>query len=279
MKLESNPHILIVFALQPNKTNMSDKKITKVSNEASSSSATNDTWKPTEDNKSKAITFRVIAAIAWAIAIGFEIWGILKLKGGDVQENGMTMLIVLIVVALIFAVAGNLLWKKANKLDPASKKNKFKFWVQNQLGAIISAIAFLPLVFLILTDKNIDGKQKGILGAIAGAALLIGVGTGIDFNPPSVEQYTEETQRVDDLGFNSVFWTKSGTKYHLYNTCGYINGDRTNEILTGTVGECKADKNISELCSRCEGQAEKEKESNILDLDPDSEEVLDLEAA
>ncbi len=83
------------------------------------------------------------------------------------------MLIVLIVVALIFAVAGNLLWKKANKLDPASKKNKFKFWVQNQLGAIISAIAFLPLVFLILTDKNIDGKQKGILGAIAGAALLL----------------------------------------------------------------------------------------------------------
>ena len=113
----------------------------------------------------------------------------MKLRGGDVQENGMIMLIVLIVIALIFAVAGNLLWKKANRLDPASKKEKFKFWVQNQLGAIISAIAFLPLVILILTDKNIDGKQKGILGAIAGAALLIGVGTGIDFNPASVEQY------------------------------------------------------------------------------------------
>ena len=44
---------------------MSDKKITKVSSSsASGSSQDNGTWKPTEDNKSKAVTFRVIAAIA-----------------------------------------------------------------------------------------------------------------------------------------------------------------------------------------------------------------------
>ncbi|MEN8958561.1 MAG: hypothetical protein ABF242_09900 [Flavobacteriales bacterium] len=251
---------------------MSDKKITKVA----STGPTNkkgDSWKPTEDNKSKATTFRAIAIVAWVIAIGFEIWGIFKLK--TVKDDGMTFLIVLIVAALIFAVAGNLLWKKANRLDPAKKSDKFRFFVQNQLGAIISAIAFLPLVIMILMNKDIDGKQKGILGAIAGAALLIGVGTGIDFNPPSVEQYTEESNRVTELmGTDYIYWTKSGKKYHLYNTCGYINGDRTSEIFQGTVGDAKAMKKISELCSRCEGQAEKEKETtpDLLDLEGDEEE-------
>ncbi len=254
---------------------MSEKKITKVSSDKASNNGSREPWKPTADNKSKAVTFRVIAAIAWLVAIGFEIWGILKLRGGDVQENGMTMLIVLIVIALIFAVAGNLLWKKANRLDPASKKEKFKFWIQNQLGAIISAIAFLPLVILILADKNIDKKQKGILGAIAGAALLIGVGTGIDFNRPSVEQYTEETRVVETLtGQDFVYWTKSGKKYHLYNTCGYINSDRTDEIFEGTVGDAKSMKKISELCSRCKGQAEKE---NSIDLEEAMEELPEEE--
>ena len=257
---------------------MSDKKITRVSKVESTSSDSNYNWKPTEDNKSKAVTFRVIAAISWVVAVAFEIWGILKLRAGDVQENGMTILIVFIVIAMIFAVTGNFLWKKANRLDPASKKEKFKFWIQNQLGAIVSAIAFLPLVILILADKNIDGKQKGILGAIAGAALLIGVGTGIDFNPPSVEQYAEETQKVQNLmGNDFVYWTKSGKKYHLYNTCGYINSDRTSEIFEGTVGDAKVDKNIAELCSRCEGQAEKKKEINPIDLLPEDDEKNDLE--
>ncbi|MFT6151469.1 MAG: hypothetical protein ACJAY9_000859 [Flavobacteriales bacterium] len=242
---------------------MSDKKITKVGS-SQPSGKNNDTWKPTEDNKSKAITFRAIAIAAWLVAIGFEIWGIVKLK--TVNEDGMTFLIVLIVAALIFSVAGNLLWKKANRLDPAKKADKFRFFVQNQLGAIISAIAFLPLVIMILMNKDIDGKQKGILGAIVGAALLVAVGTGIDLNPASVEQYTEESQRIEALtGGDQIYWTKSGKKYHIYQDCGYINGDRTNEIFQGTVGDAKAMKKISELCSRCEKQAEKEN-AKTLDL-------------
>ncbi|MDA9262065.1 hypothetical protein N9P38_01740 [Flavobacteriales bacterium] len=258
---------------------MSDKKITKVAS-TESTDKKGDSWKPTEDNKSKATTFRAIAIAAWVIAIGFEIWGIMKLK--TVKEDGMTFLIVLIVAALIFAVAGNLLWKKANRLDPAKKSDKFRFFVQNQLGAIISAIAFLPLVIMILMNKDIDGKQKGILGAIAGAALLIGVGTGIDFNPPSVEQYTAETERIEALtGSDQIFWTKSGKKYHIFQDCGYINGDRTSEIFQGTVGDAKAMKKISELCSRCEGQAEKENNAKMLDLggEEDEDEDEELEAA
>ena len=208
---------------------MSDKKITKVSSTGATEKK-GDSWKPTEDNKSKAITFRAIAIIAWVIAIGFEIWGIIKLKA--VKDEGMTMLIILIVAALIFAVAGNLLWKKANRLDPAKKADKFRFFVQNQLGAIISAIAFLPLVIMILMNKDIDGKQKGILGAIAGAALLIGLSTGIELNPASVEDYTKQTERVESLiGVDKIFWTKYGKKYHLYSDCGYIDREGVDEIF------------------------------------------------
>ena len=213
----------------------------------------NDTWKPTEDNKSKATTFRVISIILWVIAIGFEIWAIMKLLKNQVADDGMTMLIVFIAIALICAVVGNLLWKKANRLDPASEKEPFKFFVQNQLGAIISALAFLPLLIVVLTDKNISGKQKGILGAIAGIALLAGVGTGIDFNPQSIEKYTEETRRVKEInnGIDLVYYTKYGKKYHTHGDCHHINGE-DNTKMSGTVASAYEQKSISELCKTCE---------------------------
>ncbi len=240
------------------------------------------TWKPTEDNKSKAVTFRVIAAIAWAIAIGLQIWAIIKLK--TVQEDGMTMMIVLIIGALILAVTGNLLWKKANKLDPASEKDKFKFFVQNQLGAIISVLAFLPLVIMILTNKDLDGKQKGILGGIAGAALLIAGITGVDFNSASVEQYTEQTEKVKGLmnGVDTIYWTKYGKKYHLFKDCYTINGDDTDEIFENgtTVAEALKEKAAfrkdDALCKICEKKAKKENDK-MLDLNPDSENETEAE--
>jgi hypothetical protein len=172
-----------------------------------------------------------------------------------------TWLIVLIVADLIFAVIGNLLWKKANRFDPASEKDKFRFFVQNQLGAIIAVIAFLPLVILIFTNKDMKGKQKGLVGAVAVVALLIAGFTGIDFNPPSQEEYAAQTEQVKELnnGVNYVYWTKSGRSYHLYSDCSYINQDRTVEIFEGTVAKARELKNITDLCDRCENRATKEK--------------------
>jgi hypothetical protein len=172
----------------------------------------------------------------------------------------MTWLIVLIVADLIFAVIGSLLWKKSNRLDPASEKDKIKFFIQNQLGAIIAVIAFLPLVILIFTNKDMKGKQKGIVGAIAVVALLIAGATGIDFNPPSQEQYATQTATVENLtGANSVFWTKSGTRYHLFSDCYHINTKKTDEIFNGTVAQARELKNINELCNTCEDRWKKEK--------------------
>lgn len=218
------------------------------------------TWKPTDEAKSKASQLRIFAVIAWLIALGGQIYAIMNL----ISDEKLTWLIVAIVVILALAVTGNLLWKKANRLDPASEKDKFRFFVQNQLGAILSAIAFLPLLIFILTNKDISGKTKGIAGAVAAVALLIGVGTGLDLNPPSVEKYTEETRMVEALtGQNKVFWTESGGKYHLYEDCQHIKN--RDKIYSGTVAEAKAAKGITDLCLTC--KARKMKADGITEED------------
>lgn len=232
------------------------KKLTKVGGSDAADSGTG-AFTPTAESKAKATRNRVIAAIAWLVAIGAEVAAIVLLQRPPIS---MTWLIVLIAIDLAFAVAGSLLWKAANRLDPASKKEPVRFFVQNQLGLIVAIIAFLPLVILVFTNKNMDGKQKGIVGGIAAIALVIAGISGIDFNPPSVEQYAEQTARVESLtGGNHVYWTKSGKSYHLYSDCSYINTDRTTEIFEGSVAQARELKNITDLCDRCAGRAEKEK--------------------
>ena len=82
------------------------------------------------------------------------------------------------------------LWKKANRLDPAKKSDTVKFFVQNQLGVIIAIIAFVPLIILIFLNKDMDKGQKTTAGIIGIALAALAVVFGIDFDPPSVEQYT-----------------------------------------------------------------------------------------
>ena len=239
------------------------KKITNVDgDETSTPSNDGSVFTPSAANASKSKMYRVIAIIGWLIAIGIEIKVILRLR--EVPIN-MNWIIGFIVGMLILVVIANILWKKANRLDPASEKNKTKFFIQNQLGLIISVIAFLPLVVLILTNKNLSGKQKGILGSIAGAALLIAGLTGTEFNPVSQEQYAEQTAQVEGFmgGVNNVYWTKSGKSYHLYQDCGYINSKRTTEIFQGKVASARELKNITDICDRCANKAKKQQVLNI----------------
>ena len=244
------------------------KKITNVdADETSTPSNDGSVFTPSAANASKSKMYRVIAIIGWLIAIGIEIKVILMLR--EVPIN-MNWIIGFIVGMLILVVIANILWKKANRLDPASEKNKTKFFIQNQLGLIISVIAFLPLVVLILTNKNLSGKQKGILGSIAGAALLIAGLTGTEFNPVSQEQYAEQTAQVEGFmgGVNNVYWTKSGKSYHLYQDCGYINSKRTTEIFQGKVASARELKNITDICDRC---ANKAKKQQVLDIGNETE--------
>lgn len=234
---------------------MSSKKITKIESTDDQASISK-TFVPTEESKGKATQLRLFAGLSWIAAIGAQIGAISLLFKEPIN---MTWIIALIVVDLVFAVLGSYLWKKSNRLDPASEKNKFLFFMQSQLGLVVAIIAFLPLVIFVLTSKKLDGKQKGIIGGVAAVALVIAGISGTDFNPPSVEQYTEQTAQVEALnnGVNKVFWTKSGKSYHLFNDCGYINSDRTTEIFEGTVAQARELKNITDLCDRCENRAKK----------------------
>lgn len=113
-------------------------------------------FKASAESKGKAKQLRLFAFLAWIIAIAAQIFAIFKLIGNET----LTWLIVAIVVILGLSITGSMLWKKANKLDPASEKDKVKFFVQNQLGAIMGVLAFLPLSILIFMNKDTDKKQK-----------------------------------------------------------------------------------------------------------------------
>lgn len=149
-------------------------------------------WAASQDQKGKAKKLRIYAALCWLVAIGTEVAGIVMLRQGKFQSGNMALLIGLLVVIAAFAIGGSLLWKAANKHDPASRADGFRFFVQNQLGAIITLIAFLPLLVLIFMDKDMDTKNKKIAGGVGVALALLATVIGIDFKPPSVEQYTED---------------------------------------------------------------------------------------
>jgi Na+/proline symporter len=211
------------------------------------------------ESKAKAKQLRIFAFIAWILAMAGQAFAILKL----ISDETLVWLIVVIVVILALAITGSLLWKKANRLDPASEKDKAKFFIQNQLGAIMGMLAFLPLVILIFMNKNIDGKTKGIAGAVAIVAMLAAGITGVDFDPPSIEKYTQEineqTSTLKKLNFDNdnVYCTKAGNKYHIFEDCQHIKG---REVITnGTVKESWEKKGISELCKTCEKRAMKER--------------------
>jgi hypothetical protein len=149
-------------------------------------------WAATQGQKGAAKSLRIYAALAWVVAIGTEIAGIVMLKQHKFDHGNMALLIGLLVVIAVFAIGGNLMWKKANRHDPASRADGFRFFVQNQLGAIITVVAFLPLLALIFLDKDMDPKNKKIAGGVGVALALVATMFGIDFKPPSTEQYTQD---------------------------------------------------------------------------------------
>jgi hypothetical protein len=158
---------------------------------AAGSDVTKD-WAASQGQKSEASRLRIFAALAWLVAIGGEIYGIVLLYRHKFDHGNLPLLIGLLVGIAIFAIAGNLLWKAANKYDPARASDTSRFFFQNQLGAIITLIAFVPLVFLILNDKDLDPQTKKVAGGVGAVLAVIATLIGVSYQPPSVEQYTQD---------------------------------------------------------------------------------------
>ncbi|MGK0363157.1 MAG: hypothetical protein ACI85O_000201 [Saprospiraceae bacterium] len=212
------------------------------------------TFVASDEAVAKAKQLRLFAVLAWVAAMAGQIFAILKL----ISDETLVWLIIVIVVILALAITGSTLWKKANGLDPASEKDKTKFFIQNQLGAIMGVLAFLPLAIMIFMNKDIDGKTKGIAGTIAVLALAAAGITGADFNPPSVEKYTkeisEQTDALKELNVtDDVYWTESGNKYHVFEDCHHIK-NKSNKS-NGTIKQSWEQKGISELCKTCRKKA------------------------
>jgi hypothetical protein len=152
-------------------------------------------WRATQGQKSAATRLRIFAAIAWIIAIGGEVAGIVLLRQHKFDHGNLPLLIGILVGIAIFAIAGSFMWKAANKHDPARESDRARFFFQNQLGAIITVIAFLPLLALIFMDKDMDPKNKKIAGGVGAVLAVVATLIGVSWNPPSVEQYTQDMNK------------------------------------------------------------------------------------
>ena len=140
-------------------------------------------WRATQGQKSAATRLRLFAALSWIVAIGGEIAGVVLLRQHKFDHGNLPLLIGILVGIAIFAIAGSLMWKAANKHDPARESDKSRFFFQNQLGAIITLIAFLPLIVLIFMDKDMDPKNKKIAGGVGAVLAVVATLIGVELQP------------------------------------------------------------------------------------------------
>ena len=213
--------------------------------------------------KQRATSKRIIAVCLWLVGIFLEVAGILRLKGVINWLPNMSetvFLIVCLVLDCIAVVIGSQFWKKANHIDPASEKNQFKFWVQNNLGTIISVIAFLPIIILVLADKDMDKKNKTIVSVVGIILLLIAGVSSYDFNPVSSEQLKRAEQEVLNVSpSGNVYWAPNSKKYHVDPDCPSFS--RSETVYEGTVKDAY-EAGLTDPCRRCIPELKDEEDSH-----------------
>ncbi|MGI6071886.1 MAG: hypothetical protein ACOX75_02565 [Lachnospiraceae bacterium] len=198
--------------------------------------------------KKGAAGLRVGAVILWVVALAYEIVAILLLSKQlylPFPWDIMWTLIGFIVIDLICVVIAALLWKKSNRIAPFRKKdNKIGFYIMSQLGLIMAIICLLPLVVLLLVNKNLDKKTKRIVSIIAIIALVIAAVFSIDYNPISAEEKTAAEAVID----GEVYWSTFGRKYHIDTDCQSLT--RTETLYGGSVTEA-IEAGRESLCAFC----------------------------
>ena len=199
-----------------------------------------------EEKKKKATTFRIIAICLWVVGIAMEVLAILCMS--KTLYIGIPMIwsvIIFIAIDLACCLVAAFLWKKSNRLDPIKKTgNKFGFFLMTQLGVIMAVVCFLPLVILILLNKDMDKKTKTILTVVAVAALLLVGALSADYNPIS----KEEVDAAEAIITQDVYWTAFGHKYHTSEDCQALTN--STNLYVGSVTDA-IEAGREDLCAFC----------------------------
>ncbi|MEG0070294.1 MAG: hypothetical protein RSC18_05085 [Raoultibacter sp.] len=215
---------------------------------------------------------RIASAILWVLAIVFEVLAVLVMNGTIYLQSAQVWMIVALVLDLICVVIASQIWKRANHIDPPSKAEKVKFFIQNQLGAIMSILAFLPFIILVLVNKDADKKTKQLATIVAAVALVIAGASSIDYHPASAEDQQAAATAAATYGDGTVYWTTFGKVYHLDPNCQAIVNSGT--IFTGTVQEA-FDAKRNRACSFCAEEATKSASAlpanETIDAKPDAD--------
>ncbi len=198
-----------------------------------------------------ALPFRIGAAVLWILGIVCEIMAVLVMNGTLCLPGpgASTWLIIFLVVDLVMVVIGSQLWKRANHLAPASKENKLSYWVQTDLGVIVAAVAFAPVILLLLTNKDLDKGTKKAGAIVAAIALVAAVASGIDYHPATQEDLDQAEAGAAVLSDDGLaYWMPFGEVYHFNPDCQYLKNSGT--IYSGTVQDA-LDAKRTRGCSGC----------------------------
>ena len=198
-----------------------------------------------------ALPFRIGAAVLWVLGIVCEIMAVLVMNGTLFLPGpgASTWLIIFLVVDLVMVVIGSQLWKRANHLAPASKENKLSYWVQTDLGVIVAAIAFAPVILLLLTNKDLDKGTKKAGAIVAAIALVAAVASGIDYHPATQEDLDQAEAGAAVFSDDGLaYWTPFGEVYHFNPDCQHLKNSGT--IYSGTVQDA-LDAKRTRGCSGC----------------------------
>lgn len=198
-----------------------------------------------------ATGLRIGAIALWVLAIAFEVLAILVLSETINLKFMPTMwqLILLIVLDLICVIIGAQLWKRANHIDPAEKKNAVKFWLWNNMGVLVCVVAFVPIIILLLTNKELDKKTKTIATVVAIIALLIGGVASYDWNPVEKNEKSALLYELEQKGITQVYWTASGHKFHSSEDCQALNNSET--LYQGSPEQAFDNTRINNMCKFC----------------------------
>ena len=223
------------------RSNNSEQTVKKA---AETAPKTQQTIKPAAPEKGSSVGYRIGAVVLWVLALACEVFCILILTNALYVTNKLLFLIIGIVADMILAIVAAQLWKKANRIKPMSKKNKFLFYLWSEMGVIMAAICFIPLIVLLLRNKDLDKKTKLLATIVAVVALLITGVASADFDPISAEEKNEAEAVITD----DVYWTTFGRKYHIDQDCQAITNSST--LYEGTVTEA-IEAGRTSLCTFC----------------------------